>query len=173
MRISPLVLLRFLPAGFAVVLSGATYAAPEPYQVVERGQNHRLMQRISRTMLGDGRAVDVTNSYTEIGGGICYFKDRQWRDSRAEFQLFPGGAIAQEGPFQLILTPDIATEGAVDVLTPEGQRFRSSPRWLAYFDRTTGQNVVIAEIHSNAGQLVEPNVVVWPDAFDDVHAALR
>jgi hypothetical protein len=157
----------------SLFVATAVAAEPEPAQVVERGPNHRLLQRVSRVVLRDGRVVNQTNSYTEIGGGICYFRDGQWRDSKAQFQLLPGGAIAQEGPMQLILTPDIVEEGSVDLLIEGGKRFRSSPRWLVYHDLATGQSAIIAAVKSCVGQLVEPNVIVYPDAFDAVRAALK
>jgi hypothetical protein len=80
--------------------------------VVERGPDHRVWQ--------------ATNEYCEIGTGMHYWKDG-WQEAKAQFQIFPGGAVAAEGRFQLIVAPDIAAEVAVDLLTPDGKRFRSSP----------------------------------------------
>jgi hypothetical protein len=141
--------------------------------VSDRGPHHRTWQRVSQRALAEGRTVAQTNSYVELSTGMHFWKDGEWKESKAEFRLFAGGAIADEGPFQLIVTPDIATEGAIDFLTPDAKRFISSPRWLAYYDPDTGQHAMIAAVKSCVGQLVAPNVVVFPDAFDDIHAALR
>jgi len=121
----------------------------------------------------DGRVVSVTNSYTILAAGMHYWKDGQWTPTDAKFELFQGNAVAQQGPVQLIITPDVAQEGSVDLLTPDGKRFLSSPRWLAYYNLVTHQSTIVAAVKSCAGQLVERNVLVFPDAFDDVRAAIR
>jgi hypothetical protein len=102
-----------------------------------------------------------------------YWKDGQWTESQARFRLFPGGAIADEGPFNLIVSPDVSHEPLIDLLSPGQGRFQISPRWLAFFDRVTQQATIIAAIKPCAGQLVAPNVIVFPDAFDDVAAAIK
>lgn len=163
----------FLSGLASAVVSLRAGAVPADPVIVELGQNHRTWQRISEETLPNGVVLQHTNSYVELSDGLHYFKDGQWRETKAEFKIFPAGAVAQEGPFQLILSPDISTEGAVDLLAPGGKRFISSPRWLTYYNRQTGQSVLIAAVKSCVGQLIEPNVIVFPDAFDEVHAALR
>lgn len=138
-----------------------------------RGPHHRVVEQTVSVLGADGRMTERKSSYVEIIPGLHYFKDGQWLESKAEFKLFPGGAAATEGPLQLILNPDIAQEGAVDFLTPDGKRFVSSPRWLAYHDMVTGESAMIAAVKSCVGELVAPNVVIFPDAFDDIRAAIR
>jgi len=41
---------------------------------------------------------------------------------------------------------------------------------LSYFDASTGQAALIAEIKSSKGQVLPPNRVIYSDAFDDVKA---
>ena len=155
----------FLSPLFAAGLDDAT--------VSERGPFSRTWKRVSERTTPDGRVIPTTNSFVELGSGICFWKDGQWRDTKAEFQLLPGGAVAQEGPFQLIITPDIASEGSIEFVTPDAKRFVSSPRWLAYYEPATGRSTIIAAVKSCIGELVAPNVVVFADAFDDLKAALR
>lgn len=151
----------------------ASFAFGQAPTVVERGPHHRIWERTITETRPNGRVVERKSSYTELGTGMHYWKEGQWQESQARFRIFPGGAVANEGPFQFIIAPDIAAEGAVDLLTPDGKRFLSSPRWLAYHDLDTGQSLIIAAVKSCAGQMFEPNVIVFPDAFDDVKAALR
>ena len=132
-----------------------------------------MWERTATELSSDGRTTDRKSSYTELGTAWHYWKDNQWNESRARFRLLAGGAVADEGPMQLIVGPDVSHEPLVDLLTPDSKRFQMSPRWLAYFDRKTGQSSLIAAVKPWAGQLFEPNVIVFPDAFDQVHAALR
>jgi hypothetical protein len=44
---------------------------------------------------------------------------------------------------------------------------------LSFRDLASGQNILIAEVKDCEGQLVSPNVIVFPDAFDNVRAALK
>ena len=153
------------------LISSFVSAQPEP-QIVERGQNYRRWERTVTETLGDGRTVERKSGYTELGTSMHYWKDNQWMTSRAQFRLFPGGAIAEEGAFQLIIAPDVSQEPVVDLLTPDSTRFQISPRWLAYHD-LNGQSAMVAAVKPCVGQLLEPNVIVFPDAFDDIRAALR
>jgi len=128
---------------------------------------------VTQQTLADGSVVLRTNSYTSLGTGIHYWKDGTWHDTNPRFALFPAGAVAEEGPFQLIVAPDVATEGAIDLLTPDAKRFVSNPQWLAYYNVVTGESTIIAAVKSCPGQLIGPNVVLFPDAFDDIHASIR
>lgn len=141
--------------------------------VVERGRDHQILRQVTDVPMSDGTVRSLTNEVWQIGTGMHYNKDGVWLETKAQFQLFPGGAVAQEGPFQMIIGPDAAQESLVDVLTPDGKRLRASPRWLAYYDRTTGQAEIVAAIKACPGQLVAPDTIVFLDAFDDIHAALR
>src|SRR5262245_54062293 len=157
-------------AGFLFPARSSLAARLEP-AISERGPHHRVWERISTVTLPNGQELERKSSYTELGTGMHYWKEGQWQESQARFRVFPGGAVANEGPFQLIIGTDIAAEGAVDLLTPDGKRFLSSPRWLVYHDLDTGQSVMIAAVKSCVGRLFETNVIVFPDAFDDVKAA--
>ncbi len=97
----------------------------------------------------------------------------QPRETKAQFRLFPEGAVAEEGLFRLIVAPDLADEPTVDLRMPDGKRLQISPRWLAFFDRFTGQSAMIAAVRPCVVQLVAPNIVVFMDSMDDAHVALR
>jgi len=174
---------RFIIAVVALAAMSATLVAQAPaqgaardtheYTVSERGPHHRKWEKVTEFLRRDGTTGYRTNSYTQLATGMHYLKDGQWTESNARFQLFPGGASAEEGPFKLIVAPDVAQAPVLDLMTPDGKRFQSSPRWLTYHDRTTGQSVMIAAVKPCIGELIAPNVILFPDAFDDIHAALR
>jgi len=119
--------------------------AAEPV-IVERGPHHRTWERTVTEILGDGSTTERKSSVIELGTSMHYWRDGQWMESQARFRLFPGGAVADEAPFNLIITPDLSQEPVVDLLAPGGNRFQISPRWLAYFDRTTGQSAIVAAV---------------------------
>lgn len=154
-------------------IRAAEVRAPSDAVVVERGANFRVWERTVTELTADGRTTERKSSYTELGTAMHYWNGNQWNESRARFRLLAGGAVADEGPMQVIVGPDASHEPLLDVLTPDSKRFQASPRWLAYFDRATGQSSLIATVKPCEGQLLEPNVIVFPDAFDQFHAALR
>jgi len=74
---------------------------------------------------------------------------------------------------RVIFAPNLNTTGAIDLLTPDGLRLRSTPVGLAYYDAATGQSVFIAQIKDSTGELVAPNQALYRDAFDGVLADVR
>src|SRR6266496_2384916 len=80
------------------VAPAAAVVVQQP-QVVERGPSYRVWQWVAEQKQTDGTSILQTNTYTEVGTGSCYWRDGQWRDTNPRFKLFPGGAVAEEGPF--------------------------------------------------------------------------
>ncbi|MGC8988754.1 MAG: hypothetical protein ACP5MD_01395, partial [Verrucomicrobiia bacterium] len=74
---------------------------------------------------------------------------------------------------QLILSPDLAEEGAVDLLTPDGVRLRSTILGLAVVDPESGKSAMLAELKSTRPEWIAPNQVLYPDAFDTLSADVR
>ena len=134
------------------------------------------MQSIRVDKDTEGRDITRTNSYVELADGLNYWSQegQEWRVSNPEFKALPGGFAATEVPTQLIIAPDISTDGAVDMLTSDGKRFRSNPAFLAFRDVSTGQSAIIAEIKTCPATLLEKNVVVFADVLSSGNkAALR
>jgi hypothetical protein len=145
-------------------------------EFLEKGQNHRVVQTVSEELGPDGSTVLVTNRYVELADDLHFLNAAgQWELSRSELVLFPGGAVGETTPHKLILAPTLrAPGGCVDLLAPDGGRFRASPVFLSLYDPATGQSVLIADVQDVGGQLVEKNVVEFPGAFgDDVQGAIR
>ena len=141
--------------------------------IVSRGYDHRVIQNVSEVLGLNGVTSLRTNRFTELANGIHYLRDNQWLETHEQFKLFPGGAAATEGPHQLILAPNINAGGSVDLVTPDGKRFLSNPMGLSFRDTVTGNTVLIAEVKDCVGQLVAPNVIIYPDAFTEFGGTLR
>src|SRR5262245_12719162 len=56
--------------------------------------------------------------------------------------------------------------GAIDLLTPDGKRFRSHIIGLAYMDAASGRSTMFAEIKDCNGAVLPPNQVWYQDAFE-------
>ena len=162
--------------GFAVVqcLAFGSTAQDEPYSVVARGPNHRVWQKVTYETRPDGSQVSHVKSYTELATGLHYqAANGQWQESREIVEPFPGGAVARHGQYQVIFANNLNTAGAIDIQTRDGKRLRSNVLGLAYYDKSTGQSVLIAQIQDSQGQVLGTNQVLYPNAFQGVKADLR
>ena len=74
-----------------------------------------------------GKVFAEKHSYTELGTGLCY-KDANgnWTDSKEVIEAWPQGAIARQGPYQVIFANNLNSTGAIDQQTPDGKRLRSN-----------------------------------------------
>jgi hypothetical protein len=107
-----------------------------------------------------------------LATGLSYFQDGQWRETVEEIELFEQGAVARQGPHRVLWSLDGTSDEGVDVLTADGQRFRSQVLGLSYYDAASGASVLIAETKASQAELSAPNRLVYPDAFDGVQADL-
>src|SRR5262245_46324054 len=96
---------RFHSSGillFTLLTGQMTAQAQKEPVVIERGRDHQVLRRVVDEIQDDGTVRSRTSEVVQLGTGMHYLKDGQWLETKAEFQLFPGGAVAQQGPFQLI-----------------------------------------------------------------------
>ncbi len=137
----------------------------EGLSVVERGPNHRVFENWSTN--------GVRTRYVELASGL-HVKDGKggWKEADLKIALDVNGAIAEGGTVKVRFTADINSRGGIALDTPSGDRFRSHVTGLAYFDRSSGQSVLLAETKSSIGKIIE-NTVVYEDAFDDIQADVR
>jgi len=158
--------------GQSLQQSAAGTAVLTPYQVVAGGPHERVWQSVSV----DANGMTNRHSYTELATGLNFWNPatRQWEESKEQFYLTKEGyAVATNGQHSLILAPDIASAGAVDLLNPDGVRLVSNPMGLSFADSATGKNVLIAQVTNCLGELASENSVVYGRAFDAVRAAIR
>src|SRR5438876_113534 len=133
--------------GFAAPVHADVAAArqvspPEPV-VIDRGPHHRTWQTVRQVQEGD-RTVWRTNSYQELGTGMAYESNGAYVDSKEVIEIVNGVGVANQGQYQVIFEPNINTIGAVDALTPEGNRLRSHVLGVGYTDGT-GKSVLVAQ----------------------------
>jgi len=150
-------------------------AGGDGYIVLERGPNHKVVGHVTSEILPSGKVITYTNSYVELAGGMHYLDQTSglWTESQELVESFPGGAVARHGPNQVVFANDLATPGAVDMLTPDGKRLTSHILGLAYIDSVTGASVLICETTNSLGSIVPPNQVVYPNAFDALRAYVQ
>jgi alpha-tubulin suppressor-like RCC1 family protein len=149
---------------------GATLLAPGAPKVIERGPHHRKWAHLASSTNADGQTLLRTNRYTEISTGLHYWQNGEWAESRQVIDLVAGGAMASQGPHQVGFAANINTLGAINMLTPTGQRLRSHVLGLAYTDAASGQSVLLAQVKDSIGMLVADNQIVYADAFDNANA---
>lgn len=163
--------------GQAATLSGQgtsvnALPAPTPYHLVGQGPNHNVWQRETFERGPDGAIHTHVQKYTEVASGLNFWNGA-WAPSAELIEPFTGGAVAKQGPCQVIFANNLNSPGAIDHLTPQGQRLRSSVLGLAYRDQATGQTVMIAAVQDSTGQLIANNQVLYPNAFAGVKCDVR
>ncbi len=151
----------------AVCFGRTGLASPQGSAVVERGPFHRVWQNmVLSTNRVNGSIVTSTNTYTEVGDGLCYQENGQWLDSQDLIEITPDGAAALHGPTKAHFNANLNTAGAVTMITASGEIFKSHPSALYYEDTATGKIVLIASVKDSKGVLAPPNEVAYNDAFD-------
>ena len=165
-------------AGLAPVAGQANGSAPvqdTPYAIVRNDANSRTWERTTYEQLPSGEWMPHIHRYEEVATGLNFKNPDtgQWEESNEAIELIAGGAVARHGQHKLIFAADIATFGAIDMETPDGQRLRSHLLGLGYYDRASGQSVFIAEIKNSVGQLISTNQVWYDNAFTGVKAGVR
>ena len=105
----------------------------------------------------------LTNRYTEIGNGLNY-QDAQgnWIESRPVVQSFPGGIVCTGNSYRVIISSPL---GTVDMETSDHKRVISQPIGLAFYDRQTGDSLLLAQLRADCEGEVISNRIVFRDAF--------
>ena len=150
---------------------------PEAPVIVDAGPHHTVWQRVSLATDEQGQSVPITNTWTELGTGLNWLKNPlagEWERSVEGFEVTPEGHfVALRGQHRVIVADrNISQPGAVDLELPDGQRLISTPMCLSLFSPASARTVLLAEVRDCPGELVEPNVVLFPSAFDALPAAL-
>lgn len=143
---------------------------PTNYMVVARDGDSKILERYTFETAPDGKLVPKKHRLVEMAGGLNYLNNGQWTDSKEEIDIQSDGtAAATQGQHQVYFPSDIYS-GVIKMVTPDGQVLQSRPVGISYDD---GNNtVLIAELKDSAGELLEPNKVIYPDAFTGFKADL-
>jgi hypothetical protein len=157
----------------ALPLSLCAQGTPEAPVVTPSGPHSSIWSWTETAWDELGRPVTNEHSYLEVATGLNFPGARGWEQSVEAFDLTAEGSfVALRGQHRVIIAGNINAGGSVDIELPDRQRLRSNPMGLAYFSPATGRSVLLAEVKDCPGERVEPNVVLFPDAFDTVPAAL-
>ena len=163
-------------AGTQTTQTGANQSklpAPTAYAVVARAANSRVWERTVYELGPNGQAIPRKHRYTELASGLNFWSNGQWMESQELIQTYVSGAIAKQGQYQVIFANNLNSASAIDQQTPDGKRLRSNIIGLAYYDWSSGQSVVIAQIQDSQGELIAANQVLYPNAFAGVKADVR
>jgi uncharacterized membrane protein len=123
---------------------GVVPLVDRPSQIVERGDDHRVIEWYSQSTDDTGASLILTNRYAEVATGL-HFLDAQgeWQDTVAAFDPVPNGWVAARGPHQVALSADLSIPGSVTVVTADGQTLRSTPTLLTYVSQGVITNVFV------------------------------
>jgi hypothetical protein len=139
-----------------------------------QGAHHREWLKVTAKTDARGRVQLSTNvAYVELATGLNYWENGQWLETKEEFELVPGWAVARRGPHKFALAYNLNTLGAVTITLPDGHVMRAQPLGLHYLDPGTGQSVMLGQIKDCAGRLVSTNQVLYEDAFTELRADIR
>jgi hypothetical protein len=158
---------------FLFLLALALPSMAQEIEVLERGVDHRVVRAVREEFNSKGEAYMATNRYVEVASSMHYFDGKDWQESKAEFKLQPGKAVADTMPHKVSISANLNTEGAVVLETPDGKLFRSTPLLVAFRDTESGEMAWVGKIQDCAGELVAPNQIVFFNAMEGIKCAIR
>lgn len=144
-----------------------------PAAVARRDLNQRVWERIQVETNQLGGVRIYTNTFVEIGSGMHYRENDNWRESKEVIEIVENGAVARQGPHKTSFAANVNSEWTVSLLTPDNKLLKSRVLGLALYDYKSGKSVMIAELKDSIGLLVGENQVVYTNAFTDFRADIR
>lgn len=111
--------------------------------------------------------VQITQAPTVVTNGADYPDAHLWPGivSR-EIELTDAGCEATYGRHKISFNADLASSEPIRVTMPDGKKLAFRPTFIVLANRVTGQNLLIAEITNRIGQIIQPDTVIWTNAFD-------
>ena len=169
-----------LLTGSGPALGGAPVPPPDLRPMLQHEEmivgevafNSREWLRVEYLTNHLGRALVRTNrAYVELANGLYYKERGEWKETQETIEVLPsGGGAAIHGQHKVYFPADIY-RGLIEIVTPQGQRLRSRPLGISYFDGSN--SVLIAELTNSIGQILPTgNQVIWTNAFTDFQADL-
>jgi hypothetical protein len=147
---------------------------PADYAVIQRGLDWRIWEGHTYQTNDSGVVFTNTHSYTELATGMAYMRDGQLLDSVEEIDPIVGGFQAVQGRHKVQWTANANTpNGAITLTMSDNSQLVSTVYGLAYWDKSSGSNVLIAPLQDCTGALVASNRLAYPDAFQGVSADLE
>ena len=160
------------PTGLRASTNSAT---PTASQIIrDRGPHWQTVQDVIPYQDVQGNWLYQTNTYVHLEPGLNYrTTDGSWTNTVPEFDLSTQGAVASRGQHQFTLPANLNGSQPVTLVLPDGKTVTSRPHGLAYFDASTGQAVLIAQLKDCQGFQIATNQILYPDAFTDILADVR
>jgi hypothetical protein len=163
-------LLRLL-ASFTLFPVFDLAAAVSEHRVVQRGQNHALIQNITERVEPRRGRTFFTNQFTLLENCLHYQDNGEWKLSESLIEPFPDGAVARRGPNKAIFSHALNSEAVFDIQTSDGRRIRGGVRAIHLTDQSTGKTIVLGTVKESAkAELLPPNEILFRDAFDGIAA---
>ena len=123
----------------------------------------------SVSVAGNTQTWTDTNGHriVQMATGMNYWSGQQWVPSNPSFQVSQDGmsAVANQVQHKVRLAANLNTNGAVNVITPDGITLNSTPVGIALYDAASGNFATIAWITNCCGFLVSSNTIVYSNAF--------
>jgi len=167
---------RIVPLFLALAcssLSAQTIGSSTQPVIVDQGPHHNIWQYQTYEPGPNGKPVAKIRQYREMAAGLNYMSAGKWTASKTKIDVFSGGAVAQQGQNKIIFANNLNTAGAIDMQTSDGQRLRSHVLGLIYVDSSTGQSVLIAQLHDSEGVVVADDQVLYANAFAGIEADVK
>lgn len=105
---------------------------------------------------------------TVITNGVLY-PDAHLHEGIVSRQIEPteSGCEATYGRHKISFNTDIASsQPPITVTMPNGSKVAFRPTFIVLANRLTGENLLIAEVTNRTGEIIQPNIVLWTNAFD-------
>lgn len=112
--------------------------------------------------------LQINEIPTIVTNGVGYPDAHHWPGivSR-EIKLTETGCEATYGRHKVSFNADLASsEAPISVTMPDGKKLAFRPSYIVLANRITGQNLLIAEVTNRTGQIIQPDIVLWTNAFD-------
>lgn len=103
-----------------------------------------------------------------VGNGLCFIDSNGvWQASEDLISLTPdGGAAALQLPNKVFFGPTLSATNGITLLTMSNLVFSTAPVGVYFYDPTSGKEQLLAALQSGvAGELLPPNRIIYPNAF--------
>jgi hypothetical protein len=148
---------------------------PVDIQVLDRAPHEQRIQYTTTHLDENGNSTIVTNSYVQIQTGLNRWDATAgaFVPASAEIEMVNGNGVIRNAQFQAVFSRNANDiDGLIDLQMPDGERLVTQPIGLALTEPETGRSVFLGEIRDSEAVLLDPNTIMYPDAFDQFKAAI-
>lgn len=150
----------------------SSLGAASPEITASAGPHHRAHAVPGGQALRPGASHASVPAVVQLEAGLQRWENGRWVETEETIELLGRQPVARRTAHRVIWAANANTRAAVDMEMPDGGRLRSHCLGLGYYDAASGRSVLIAELKDCQAQVHPPNLLVYPDAFDDVPADL-